>query len=570
MSVASLAYARPQTQSLDHRVTLNVIQSCVDTLSAKIAKNRPKPTFLTDGADWSKQQRAKKLDKFIAGAFYQMRVFEETPRVFTDSGVFGTGFYKVFSQNGKLCGERANPDEILVDDAEGIYGNPSTVYQNKALERDMLLDLYPEHKVAINAAPRADKVAGMMSNDHGADRIIVTESWHLPTSSDSKDGRHFMGIEGADFVFDEWKRPRFPFATMRNNPKLFGFWGQGTAERLLSLQLEINKLLRSIQLAQHLMSVPRIWLERGSKIIKAHLNNKIGMIGEYSGLKPEASVFQAMSPEVYEHLDKLYQRAFEIEGISQLSAQAKKPAGLDSSVALREYNDIESERFVQVGQRWEYFHMDISRIIIDECRDLMEQDPGFSIVAKGKRGLETIKFKDVDMDDDGVIMQVFPTSGLSSNPAERKQEVQEWMQGGLIDPDEGLALLNLPDLEGYKNLRWAAKDVVKDVVEKMIEDGVFTSPEPYMDLSFAMKYAQMSYNKAKLDGVPEPRLELLRRFMTLADTMIKSPPESTQAPTAAAAAPQGPPPPGPPQGPPGSPPAMPQAPQGPAMPPTAA
>ena len=38
-------------------MSLNVGASCVDTLTAKVTKNHPKPTFLTSGASWKKQIR---------------------------------------------------------------------------------------------------------------------------------------------------------------------------------------------------------------------------------------------------------------------------------------------------------------------------------------------------------------------------------------------------------------------------------------------------------------------------------------------------------------------------------
>src|SRR5215471_21117425 len=42
-------------------VTENVIESVVDTATSMIAKQRPRPTFQTDGALWSTQRRAKRL-----------------------------------------------------------------------------------------------------------------------------------------------------------------------------------------------------------------------------------------------------------------------------------------------------------------------------------------------------------------------------------------------------------------------------------------------------------------------------------------------------------------------------
>ena len=42
----------------------------IDTIVSKVTKNKPKPTFLTDGGDWDLQQKAKKLTKYCEGIFY--------------------------------------------------------------------------------------------------------------------------------------------------------------------------------------------------------------------------------------------------------------------------------------------------------------------------------------------------------------------------------------------------------------------------------------------------------------------------------------------------------------------
>ena len=57
---------------LANRVTFNVIKSCVDTIAAKIAKNKPRPVFLTEKGLWNMQQRAKLLSEFILATFESM------------------------------------------------------------------------------------------------------------------------------------------------------------------------------------------------------------------------------------------------------------------------------------------------------------------------------------------------------------------------------------------------------------------------------------------------------------------------------------------------------------------
>jgi hypothetical protein len=43
-----------------------------------------------------------------------------------------------------------------------------------------------------------------------------------------------------------------------------------------------------------------------------------------------------MHPEVYSHMERLFGKAYEIAGISELSATGKKPPGLESGAALED------------------------------------------------------------------------------------------------------------------------------------------------------------------------------------------------------------------------------------------
>lgn len=49
--------------------------------------------------------------------------------------------------------------------------------------------------------------------------------------------------------------------------------------------------------------------------------------------------------------------------------------------------------------------------------------------------------------------------------------------------------------------------------EKMIEEGVYTPPEPYFNLKWGRTYTNAVYQRAILEDVPEENLELLRQFM---------------------------------------------------------
>ena len=113
------------------RVTRNVIASCVDTAVAQIAANRPAAQFLTNGADWKERRKAEKLNKFAKGLLGDSATgfYRKAPDAFRDSCVFGTGLIKFFTEHDSIGCERVFPWDLLVEDADGMYGSPRTITQ---------------------------------------------------------------------------------------------------------------------------------------------------------------------------------------------------------------------------------------------------------------------------------------------------------------------------------------------------------------------------------------------------------------------------------------------------------
>jgi hypothetical protein len=491
-------------------MSLNVVASCIDTASSKIAKMRPRPIFLTEDGDWALQHKAKQLTKFMDGAFDLMGLYLKSQRMFVDACVFGTGFIKFFEKdNERVDCERVIPEEIVVDDAEGAYGDPQQMFQNKMISRDVLIAMFPDKEEQIKAAQSNLTLEQAVSRDF----IKVTEAWRLPSTKDANDGAHSIVIPSCTLFSESYNKKRFPFICFRWKPKLTGFYGMGLAEELLPIQLEINKLVRSIQKAQHLMAVPRVFVHRSSKINTQHFSNEHGSVVTYDTDPPIFNTAPAMSAEVYQHLENLYKKAYEISGVSMLSATAKKPAGLNSGAALREYNDIESERFQLQGMRWEELFMDAADITIDKTKDIAKKNPALKVKLTSGRNAEVIKWRDVNLDEDQYVMRKFPTSMLPTEPAGKLQKVQELAQAGMIDKDTALSLLDFPDLEAAKSIQLETMDLTKKMITIMLEQGRYMSPEPYMDPISAQKIAQSAYLKGRNNDVPDEKLELIRRFM---------------------------------------------------------
>jgi hypothetical protein len=188
-------------QALESRVTFNVIRQCIDTACNKIAKNRPRPIFLTSGGDYQMKKKAKNLTKFCDGLFDLGKVYKKAQKVFTDAMVFGLGVMHVYQEYGAIKFERVMPDEILVDEMEGIYGEPRQMHRMKYLHRDVMLHLFGANKDLRHII--LDAPAGMKGDDaskFAGDLIAVVESWHLKSGPNAQDGKRCLSIQGATLL----------------------------------------------------------------------------------------------------------------------------------------------------------------------------------------------------------------------------------------------------------------------------------------------------------------------------------------------------------------------------------
>lgn len=526
-SIYEMGVARPSPTwddpyGMGTRLSLNVVQSCIDTAAAKIAKNKTRPLFLTEDGNYEQQERAKGLTGFIDGVFYAADVYNTGQRCFIDGGTFGSGLGKVSldTTDGSMRLDRVLPTEVFADETESIYGQPRALYHERYMHRDVLTEL--AERCYHGKADKADVIAKIrdaqgaqpIGGGRASDMIATYEAWRLGFGPKCDGGRRVVGIGDVTLEDKHWPHPWFPFPQFDWRQRLAGIWGIGIAEDLLGIQVEINKLLRVIQKAQHLMAVPRIFVKPGSSISTATWSNDIGVVYETDD-KPVIDVGAAIAAEVYRHLWDLYAKAYEIIGISQLSANARKPEGLDAAVALREYHDIESERFVLVGQRFERFYLDVARMMIGIAQHEYEGGKGRSLQVKapGTKFIEKIAWKDVDLAEDAWIMRAFPTSLLPTHPAAKMQKVLELYEAQAIDRETMVSLLDFPDLESAVSLQTAAINDTRRIITKILKTGKSETPEDAMNLPLAIRMAQSAYLKARHDGVPEGRRQKLLRFM---------------------------------------------------------
>ena len=521
------------------RPTFNLISSVVDTLVSRITQSRPAPVFLTDNSDYKERNLAKKLNNFILGEFYQTKAYEKAEYILRDALVTGTGAVKIYeTEDHKVGLERVLQTEIFTDLSESMYDNPRQLYQIKLVDREMLMACFPKDSKDIKDAAKATPDGSPDSSKSVADLVMVVEGWRLPSHPDAKDGKHTIAVAGSvgTLLSEPYSKDKFPFVFMHHTKRLAGFWAQGVSESLMGTQMELNSLLWTISRAIKLVGVPRVFIEDGSKVVKAHQNNEIGVIVTYRGTKPSYEVAPCVPQEMYQERDRLIQYGYRQEGLSEMSAASEKPAGLNSGEAIRTYDDINTDRFAALSRRYDNFFIDLAYQVIDLAKDIAEREGSYSTVYPNKNGVKEIDLPKATLLDDPFVIQCFNMSSLPRDPAGRMQKVTEMIQSGMISIKEGRRLLDYPDLGQMETLANASEERIFQYLDEIVENGKYTGPDVFMDLSLATQLVVQYINLYVPSKLEQSKADMLRTFFTQIQAIMQAaqppPPPPQASPTA--------------------------------------
>ena len=513
------------------RPTFNIVQSTVDTLVSRISQSRPAPVFLTDNGNYKERNLAKKLNNFILGEFYQTKTYPKSEYILRDALVEGTGCIHIYeTEDNKVGLERVLCTELLIDPNEAMYGEPRQLHRIKLVDRGVLMELFPKYKKIIEVSEKAYVDQSADSSKTIADQVMVVEAWHLPSGKDAKDGRHVIAVTGGTILDEEWTKDKFPFVFLHYSSRLLGFWAQGLAEQLMGTQLEINSLLFTISRAIKLVGVPRIFVEDGSKVVKSHFNNDIGSIITYRGTKPMYEVANCVPQELYAQLQRMVDYGYQQSGVSSLQATSQKPQGLDSGEAIRSYDDISSDRFAALSRRYDNFFIDLAYGITDLAKEIAERDGKYQTIYPNKDGTKEIELPKLELLKNPFVIQCFNMSSLPRDPAGRMQKVAEMIQAGMVTIKEGRRLLDFPDIQQIDKLANASEERIYKVLDEIVEDGIYTPPDPFMDLDLAKEVVVQYYNLYIPAKLEEEKAQMLRDFYSqvLAITGAANPPAAPQ------------------------------------------
>lgn len=515
-------------QGPDAHVSENVVASNVDTVAASISTTDVRPRFMTDDADWSAQRQARHLEFYAEGLDKQLGIHAAARRAFKDGALKGIGLVKVFIDWGceEIRIERVMVDDIVVDEGECRNGKPRQMHHRIFVDRDVLKAQFPDHDEAIDRAQRNGDAVGFSGGRYWADyrpverdEVVAIESWRLPSGREGmpnwRPGLHLITADGVELFREEWIKPCFPFARFAWSERDKSWYAISLAERIAGHQRALNRINWQIDAQLTALAVPTTFVRMADAALAVKTTNRIGTIVPFKSEPPVTVIPPAVSPETYQRRMELKESAYEESGVSRSVANSRKPAGLESGAALREWRDQSGERQALQEKGFEQLVLDIFLLALESCKELGADAP--VVLRRTRWGKKKIRWSDVDPGE--LRVQIAAASTISRTPAGRMQAVLEWAQAGVVSIDEARRLMRHPDLERAMSLYTAALEDIERSIEEIL-DGEVLTPEPYQNLKMGVPRFQQSYLKARGDGAPEEILEALRQWLVQASHVL--------------------------------------------------
>ncbi len=520
---------------------LRLIRSAVQTACADVyARQKPKPQFLTSGADWRIRRRAKKWDKITEGILAQRQgrwidMWAMSADVGAEAALQGAAPVRVLWNDvqNRLEHELVPHIDLFVDPLEGrepqnlFYAQPfgeakalRTWTEDEKLSED---EKYKRIRAIKGAAEYSRFQVNAMEAPR-AGRIIRQDcAWQLPMGPDDP-GKYAISIDGTLMYEAEWTSPAFPFAILRWEDHRDGFWSSGLGDEGRVLAEDAGELDGRLIARAIVASGKRTYFHTGSVNKQDMMANDEEVLVEVApGLSfPQESVVPPFTPGEFDFAQARKQYYWDAIGISQTNAAARREPGPDSGLAIRLQNDINTGRQMQKSKNFENYFVDLSHQYVWRLTEVAETKPKHILRWPGKTVMNEIKLEDARIPQDSFYIRVAPASQLPNDPSGRQAMIQQAFNSGWISADTAKSLVAWPDLDKELEGTQAEAEYIDSLLDRYLdadeetfdESVDYESPEGMlMNKERALLRFLQTRFQAKVERAPEYNVQLLTRYI---------------------------------------------------------
>lgn len=451
---------------------LNVIKSAIDSIVSKISTAHCRPFVNTVKGSFKTIQICKQLQIFFDYFFEEKNIPSKIVSALLNACVFDKGHIYIDETSGDILS--VVPWNVYTRQSEG--DDPKSCYIE-----------FPNKSV-----DSLDEVTFGLLTDDEKKTLYVNVGYFY----DAKTRTKAILVNRSIRKIFEIEFSEIPLVTIHYTNPIIGNGCLSVADMLRGIQKEIDELMKRISDASVLNPALTFFVSNASSIKVGQLNNKVGNIVQYNAPLGERPVETASNPFIADQyitlLDNLMEKAYNMVGISQLSAQGKKPAGLDSGVALATQADIESDRFQVLLDQYIRMFTDTAKKIIkvfEKAKDVVEPS----------RYALRITWGEVSKEYDKMRIQFSCADSLSKDPSEKLKQLQTLAQAGIIPATQIASLLELPDINRGYSVANNAFNATMTLIDSCIYEDNFEIPDyiPFQMIKEQIVNMQLSLKAAE-------------------------------------------------------------------------
>lgn len=465
---------------------LNVIKSCIDTLHSKIAQSKVRPYFNCINGSYKDIQIVKQAQQFFDQYYDIEDVNKKISEAFRDACIFDTGYIYIDPDNKAIT--RCLSWQVYERPAELTYNNVTRTYYER---KDFPVSMLPSF---IYKAVK-DKIGKIEYITYGVyyDVLSAEKAYYIPELNYCK----IASYDGN----------RTPFVRIQYNNAVFGNTSSSVVDMLYTIQMEINSIMNKIKDASQLNSAMTFLVPEGSNIKTGQLSNRVGNIIQYqttpnmSGSPVTVATPAFIDPEYITLLENLKAQAYELVGISQLSAQSKKPTGITSGVALQTLEDTESDRFeTQLNQ--------VIRAYVDVAKTCLRVFSKEETILPEDSLRLGIKWADIVEEVQKMQIQFSAADALSKDPSTKLQQLLALSQAGVLPQSRISQFMEIPDLQGGYSLANNSINAVLSVIDDCLDKDIYDIPDyipidmlqdEILNTQLSLRAANYEVNKVSID-----------------------------------------------------------------------
>lgn len=452
---------------------LNVVKSAIDAVVSKISTAHCRPFVNTVKGSFKTIQICKQLQVFFDYYFDEKNVQSKITEALRDACIFDSGYLYLDEING----------DIKVVEPWNVY--------TRQREKNDFRSVYVEFPNASVDSLKDEDFEFLNSGEKRG--LYVTIGYFYDARSKTKATLVNRQIRDISSLQSD----TIPVCPIYYTMPIVGNTTLSIADMLKGIQVEVDELMMRISDASVLNPAQTILLGNASNIKVGQLNNKVGNVVQYNSQNPAGAGVDVVTPEFISSqyitlLDNLIEKAYNMVGISQLSAQGKKPSGLDSGVALATQADIESDRFQVLLDQYIRTFTELAKIVVKVF------EANKDIIKPNRYNLK-LTWGDVEKEYDKMRIQFSAADNLSKDPSEKLKQLQTLAMAGIIPATQIASLLELPDINRGYSVANNAWNACQTLIDQCIYEDKYEIPDyvPFQMLKEQIVNMQLSLRTAQ-------------------------------------------------------------------------